>query len=191
MHTTSTTLLARVRELGDADAWGRFVRVYSPLLYSWARQMGLRHEDAVDLVQDVFAVLVQKLPTFDYDTHGRFRGWLWTVTRRRWVERRRRARLPLDPARDPAELPDADDPPDTGVGVEEAEFRAHLLRNVLPTLRGNFHASTWQAFWKHVVEGRPAAAVAAEEGVSVAAVYKAKLRVTAHLSRELGDLLNR
>lgn len=187
MHTTSTTLLARVRELGDADAWGRFVRAYSPLLYTWAKQMGLRHEDAVDLVQDVFAVLVQKLPTFDYDEHGRFRGWLWTVTRRRWVERRRRAKLPLDAARDPAELPDAD----AETGLEEIEFRAHLLRNVLPTLRGSFHDSTWQAFWKHVVEGRPAAAVAAEEGVSIASVYKAKLRVTAHLSKELGDLLNR
>jgi RNA polymerase sigma-70 factor (ECF subfamily) len=191
MHTTSTTLLARVRELDDADAWGRFVRVYSPLLYSWARQMSLRHEDAVDLVQDVFAVLVQKLPTFDYDEHGRFRGWLWTVTRRRWVERRRRARLPLDGGRNPDDLPGAAGPPDTGADVEEAEFRTHLLRNVLPTLRGNFHDSTWQAFWMHVVEGRPAAAVAAEQGLSVAAVYKAKLRVTAHLSKELGDLLNR
>ncbi len=190
MHTTSATLLVRVRELDDADAWRQFVRVYSPLLYVWAKQMGLRHDDAVDLVQDVFAVLVQKLPTFDHDKGQRFRGWLWTVTRRRWVERQRRAQLPLDTDRDPAELPAAAGATETG-SVEEREFYVHLLRNVLPTLRGNFHESTWRAFWKHVVDGRPAAAVAEEEGLSVAAVYKAKLRVTAHLSKELGDLLGR
>lgn len=191
MHTTSPTLLRRVRSLGDADAWSRFVRAYSPLLYAWTKKLGLRHEEAVDLVQDVFAVLVQKLPEFDYDEHQRFRGWLWTVTRRRWVERQRRARLPLDGGGlDPAELPDDRDGPDPGGGIEEAEFRSHLLRNVLPASRGHFHESTWRAFWKHVVEGRPAADVAAEEGLTVAAVYKAKLRVTAHLSKELGDLLN-
>jgi RNA polymerase sigma-70 factor (ECF subfamily) len=189
MHTTSATLLARVRELGDADAWAQFVRTYSPLLYAWAKHMGLRHDDAVDLVQDVFAVLVQKLPTFDHDKDRRFRGWLWTVTRRRWVERQRRAQLPLDVARDPAEIPDTEGSTETA-NIEEKEFRVHLLRNVLPALQGNFHESTWRAFWKHVVEGQPAATVAQEEGLSVAAVYKAKLRVTAHLSKELGDLLS-
>jgi RNA polymerase sigma-70 factor (ECF subfamily) len=185
MHTTSASLLARVRQLGDVDAWERFVRAYSPVLYGWAKHMGLRHDDAVDLVQDVFAVLVQKLPEFDYDAHKRFRGWLWTVTRRRWIERRRKAVLPLDPGRNPDDLPAAaEEPP-----LVEADFRAHLLRHVVPTMRGNFQESTWRAFWKHVVEGRSVAEVAAEEGLSVAAVYKAKLRVTAHLHKELADLV--
>ena len=105
MDTTSASLLERVRRLDDADAWGRFVRTYSPILYSWARRFGLSHDDAGELTQDVFAVLVQKLPEFEYNTDKQFRGWLWTVTRRRWMDRKRRAALPLDPRRDPAEVP--------------------------------------------------------------------------------------
>jgi RNA polymerase sigma-70 factor (ECF subfamily) len=186
MHTTSASLLARVRHLGDSEAWSRFVRLYSPILYGWACHMGLRHDDAVDLVQDVFAILVQKLPEFDYDSHQRFRGWLWTVTRRRWVERQRRARLPLEPGRNPDDIPEEVDP---GSTLEEKEFRAHLLRHIVPTLKDHFQESTWKAFWGHVVEGRPVAEVAAELGLSVAAVYKAKLRVTAYLNRELADLV--
>ncbi|VTT98385.1 rna polymerase sigma70 : RNA polymerase sigma factor, sigma-70 family OS=Singulisphaera acidiphila (strain ATCC BAA-1392 / DSM 18658 / VKM B-2454 / MOB10) GN=Sinac_4755 PE=4 SV=1: Sigma70_r2 [Gemmataceae bacterium] len=186
MDTTSASLLVRVRHLGDVEAWTRFVRTYSPVLHGWARHMGLQHDDAVDLVQDVFAVLVQKLPEFNYDSHKRFRGWLWTVTRRRWVERRRRAVLPLDPGRDPNDVP-APAPPVPE--LDEAEFRAYMLKHVVPTLRGNFHDSTWRAFWKHVVEGRPVAEVAGEEGLSVAAVYKAKLRVTASLQKALADLV--
>ncbi|MDY3555457.1 sigma-70 family RNA polymerase sigma factor [Gemmata sp. JC717] len=185
MHTTSVTLLARLRQTGDGDAWARFVRTYSPLLYGWARRMALAHDDAVDLVQDVFAVLVQQIPRFDYDGQQRFRGWLWTITRRRWADRKRKASLPIDPGRDPSELPAAS----ADIGFEEAEFRAHLIRHVVPTLRGNFHETTWRSFWKHVVDGRPVTEVAAEEGVTVAAVYKAKLRVTAHLQKELADLM--
>lgn len=186
MHTTSASLLARVRHLGDADAWGRFVRLYSPVLHGWACHMGLSHDDAVDLVQDVFAILVQKLPEFDYDSEKRFRGWLWTITKRRWVERQRKAVLPLEVGRDPDEIADSAELRDS---LEEREFRAHLLRHLVPSLRGNFQESTWRAFWKHVVEGKPVAEVAAEEGLSIASVYKAKLRVTAHLNKELADLV--
>jgi hypothetical protein len=41
---------------------------------------------SADLVQDVFLVLVEKLPQFDYDPSKRFRGWLWTVIRNKLRE---------------------------------------------------------------------------------------------------------
>jgi RNA polymerase sigma factor (sigma-70 family) len=185
MHTTSASLLHQLQVSGDADTWARFVRTYSPILYSWAGRMGLRHDDALDLVQEVFAVLVQKLPDFRYDAHQRFRGWLWTVTKRKWVEGRRRRALPYDPT---SVVEDAAAPA-SAFEFEEAEFREHLIRSVVPSLQGNFQDSTWRAFWRHVVDGRPVAEVADEVGVSVASVYKAKLRVLAHLHAELGDLV--
>jgi RNA polymerase sigma-70 factor (ECF subfamily) len=81
MTTTPGSLLERLRRPGDLDAWEHFVRLYTPLLHSWARhKLGLNVPDAADLVQDVFTVLVQLLPEFRYDPHKRFRGWLWTVT---------------------------------------------------------------------------------------------------------------
>lgn len=186
MQTTSPSLLQRLRVGGDADAWAQFVRTYSPILYSWVRRMGLRHDDAADLVQEVFAVLVQKLPDFRYDAHRRFRGWLWTVTKHKWIEGHRRRALPLDPASRVEEV----SAPASAPEFEEAEFRDYLIRSVVPTLRGNFHESTWQAFWRHVVDGRPVPEVAAELGLSVAVVYKAKLRVLAHLHAELADLID-
>jgi RNA polymerase sigma-70 factor (ECF subfamily) len=67
MHTTSATLLERLRQPADQEAWARFVRLYTPLPYYWARRVGLQEQDAADLVQEVFAVLFQKLPEFTYD----------------------------------------------------------------------------------------------------------------------------
>jgi RNA polymerase sigma-70 factor (ECF subfamily) len=50
MHTTSPTLLQRLRTPGPADAWARFVQLYSPLIYYWSRRTGLQEQDAADLV---------------------------------------------------------------------------------------------------------------------------------------------
>jgi RNA polymerase sigma factor (sigma-70 family) len=184
MQTTSASLLMRLRRPGEPEAWERFVRLYTPLLHGWATGLGLQHADATDLVQDVFVTLVQKLPEFEYDDHQRFRGWLWVVTRNKWREKARRAALPVEPNRPLDDLPAAD-----GGGVEEEDFRRYLLRRLLPTIRDRIPPDTWRVFHEYVVEGKPALRVAADLGVSVAVVYKTKVRVLAALHRELADLL--
>jgi DNA-directed RNA polymerase specialized sigma24 family protein len=49
---------------------------YTPLLYHWARSLGVQDSDAADLSQDVFAALHQYLPTFVYELAKSFRVWL-------------------------------------------------------------------------------------------------------------------
>mgnify|MGYP001589980010 CR=1 FL=1 len=94
MFTTSVSLLERLRQPAEQEAWTRFVQLYTPLIYGWARRVGLSPEDASDLVQDVFAALVRKLPEFVYDRTKSFRGWLRTVTLNKRRENLRRRNLP-------------------------------------------------------------------------------------------------
>ena len=42
-----------------------------------------------DLVQDMFTLLVQELPKFEYDQDKSFRAWLWTIMRRKWLDHQR------------------------------------------------------------------------------------------------------
>src|SRR2546423_12975097 len=98
MDTTSVSLLERLREPAQQDAWGRFVDLYTPLIYYWARRVGLPPEEAADLVQDVLTLLVQKLPEFQYDPQKSFRGWLRTLTLNKWRGNRRRRRPVLTQA---------------------------------------------------------------------------------------------
>jgi RNA polymerase sigma-70 factor (ECF subfamily) len=72
MHTTPITLLERLRRPNDQEAWTRFVRLYTPLLFYWGRRCGLQAQDAADLTQDVFTTLYQRLPEFRYDEHRSF-----------------------------------------------------------------------------------------------------------------------
>ncbi|MBY0526971.1 MAG: hypothetical protein K2R98_26495 [Gemmataceae bacterium] len=73
MHSTSITLLDRLRVRENRAAWDRFVDLYTPLLFHWARACGLQEGDAADLVQDVFLALLEKPPTFTYDPQRSFR----------------------------------------------------------------------------------------------------------------------
>ena len=116
MENTPPSLLERVRLSIDQQAWERFVQLYTPLLHHWARKLGVPDEDAADLIQYIFAVLVRRLPEFRYDARRRFRGWLWTITLNKWRERRRH-RLST-PQADPEQL-DALEVPDDAELVSE------------------------------------------------------------------------
>ena len=185
MYTTSLTLLEDLCHPRDDQAWSRFVRVYTPLLYRWARQTGLHEADAEDLLQEVFAHLLRKLPGFRYRSGGSFRCWLRVVVINKWRERQRRRVRELD-CRGLDEII----APDTASAFEETEFRRQLVRRGLQIIEPEFSATAWAAFQEHVVRDRDAAEVAAELGVRVGTVYAAKSRVLSRLRRELDGLLD-
>jgi RNA polymerase sigma-70 factor (ECF subfamily) len=61
---------------------------------------------------------------------------------------------------------------------------------MLEVMRAEFEPSTWKACWECVVEGRSAADVGRELGLSPGAVRAAKFRVLCRLRRELDGLLD-
>jgi RNA polymerase sigma-70 factor (ECF subfamily) len=159
------------------------VRRYTPLLWFWARRLGLQEHDVADLVQDVLIVLVQKLPEFQYQPGKSFRGWLRTVLMNKWRDRPRHgAAGPLDS--DVQLLAPMENP------VDEREYRLFVLGQALRIMSADFESTTWQACWETVVMGRPAAEVAAELGITANAVYLAKARVLGRLREELDEQLN-
>jgi RNA polymerase sigma-70 factor, ECF subfamily len=81
MFTTSGSLPEQLRRPDQEAAWARFVKLYTPLLCTWGRRLGVPRQEALDLVQDVLTVLVQKLPTFSHDRGKSFHAWLHTLTR--------------------------------------------------------------------------------------------------------------
>jgi RNA polymerase sigma-70 factor (ECF subfamily) len=187
MNTTSVSLLGRLRQPEDQEAWRRFVHLYSPLLYYWARGVKLPAADAADLVQEVLLVVVEKMPEFAYDPGRSFRGWLRTIALNKWRQRCRR--FTTAPPLEDAEL----DALAQGNGTDffaEQEYRQWLVRQALTIMQAEFEPTTWKACWEVVVEDRPAAEVAAELQVSLDVVYGAKSRVLRRLREELDGLWN-
>ncbi|MBV9125140.1 MAG: sigma-70 family RNA polymerase sigma factor [Planctomycetes bacterium] len=177
-----------MRSSADQQAWNRFVELYTPLLFHWTRLLGLQAQDAADLVQDVFLVLIRKLPEFQYDRDKSFRGWLRTVLLNKWRKDRRNPSPPPLAAASPAWSDLVS--PDNTIAFGEDEYRHYLVGQALRLMQAEFQPSTWKACWEYVVRGRPAAEVAAELGLQVGTVYAAKCRVLSRLRQELAGLLD-
>jgi RNA polymerase sigma-70 factor, ECF subfamily len=188
MTKTPASLLERLREPFEPEAWQRFVLLYTPLMFTWGRHVGLQEQDAADLVQEVFVKLVQVLPTFKYDAHkGGFRRWLRTVTLNTWRDqRKRRGDRPL-PGNEAALA--AVEAPAGREAFWEAEYSLHLVNRAMALMQADFQPATWKAFWEQVVVGRPAKEVAAELGMSPGAAYAGKFRVLDRLRQELAGML--
>jgi RNA polymerase sigma-70 factor (ECF subfamily) len=191
-QATSLTLLDRLRA-NDGDAWRVMVKLYGPLVHHWCNRGGVRGADGDDVAQEVFRAAATSLEAFRRDRTGdSFRGWLRGITRNMVLQHfRGRGRHPIAAGGTDAHLRLQSVP--AGGGGEDDEDPVEeldgLRRRALDLVRGEFEDRTWQAFWLTVVEGRSPVDIAAETGVSPAAVRMAKSRVLHRLKEAFGDVV--
>ena len=194
MSPTSATLLERLRDRADAEAWQRLVDLYSPLLSCWLRRHGLQDADVDDLVQEVLVTVARESPQFQHSGRpGAFRSWLRTILANRLREFWRGKKLrPLATGdSDFVEVLDQLQDPDSGLShLWDVEHDQHVARRMLERIEPQFTASTWKAFRRVVLEGARPETVAAELGLTVNAVFIAKSRVLQRLRQEARDLLD-
>ena len=90
MSASDRELIRSCRK-GDARAWGRVVDKYERLVYSIPLNYGLSHEDAADVTQTTFTILINSFHTLSDESP--LGSWLATVARRhtwRLLDRKRR-----------------------------------------------------------------------------------------------------
>jgi RNA polymerase sigma-70 factor (ECF subfamily) len=185
---TRPSLLVRIRDAGDREAWRQFVEVYAPLVYKFARHRGLQDADAADLTQDVLQAVAGASKRLVYDPErGTFRAWLYTVARNK-LRNALIARQRRHEGGDPSLLDEQ--PAREEVEQWEREYEQRLFDWAAEQVRGHFQQATWRAFWMTAVEGREAADAATELRLSVGAVYIAKSRVLARLRGEIQRIQN-
>ena len=189
-QATSLTLLERLRA-NDGDAWHTMVKLYGPLVHHWCVRGGIRGADGDDVAQEVFRAAATSLEAFRRDRPGdSFRGWLRGITRNMVLQHfRRGGRNPTAAGGTDAHLRLQSIAEESGDDEDPVEELDGLRRRALDLVRGEFEDRTWQAFWMTVVEGRSPVDIAADTGVSAAAVRMAKSRVLHRLKEAFGDLV--
>jgi RNA polymerase sigma-70 factor (ECF subfamily) len=194
MNTTSLSLLDRLKRAGpDAAEWHRLKDVYLPLIRSWLSGVPGLREEAEDLAQDIFVVLLRGLPSFERRRHGSFRAWLRQITANRvrahWKASRKQSHRPGEG--DGAVLLSQLEDPNSDLARQwDRDHDQHLLSKLLAAVRLDFDPKTWQAFTRFALDGLPAADVARELATSESAVVQAKFRVLKRLREEAGDLMS-
>ncbi len=189
---TRITLLNRIRDGADSDAWAEFARLYGPVIYGFSRKRGLQDADAADLVQDVLRSVARNAPKLDYDPkRGTFRGWLYTITRNKIYNFLSANKNRPKASGDSGTHEQLDNTAETRDNPEEAwelEYQRRLAAKAMERVKHEFQPNTWKAFWGTAVEGRSAAEVGSELKMSPGAVYVAKSRVTARLREEVQSI---
>ena len=185
-QVTRASLLVRIRDPQDGEAWSQFVKVYSPLVYRYARRRGLQDADAADLTQDVLRTVTRSIKRFDYDRgRGTFRGWLMSVTRTRLCDLLARRQASGSGDTKVIQLLQQQPAPQDEEEHWEREYRRCVFEWAAGQIRGEFQDSTWNAFWQTSVEGRETKEVSRSLGMTVGAVYIARSRVLARLKKQI------
>jgi RNA polymerase sigma factor (sigma-70 family) len=172
--TTRWSLLVRLADLQDQQAWTEFTEIYTPLVHRLARQRGLQDADAEDLTQEVFQALACALERQVFDPRrGSFRGWLFAIARNLAVN------YLIRQARQPRATGDTDlrhvlealeaPPPEDSV-LFEREYQRQLLQWAMNRVKREFSALAWNVFWRVGVEGQSAQEAAEAAGTTVGTV---------------------
>ncbi len=189
--TTHVSLLLRLGDANDREAWGRFVALYTPLIYRFFRRRGIQDADAADLTQEVLQVVSQQASSFSHRGYcGSFRSWLYTIARnrmRQFLAKCGRSDLATG---DSAVLRQAEGTAaaEDDARIWEQEYERRLFAWASEEVSKRVAPSTWQAFWQTAVQGQSGEQTAAALGLTPGAVYVAKSRVMARLRALIAEI---
>ncbi|MGQ0634431.1 MAG: RNA polymerase sigma factor [Planctomycetaceae bacterium] len=186
LPATRHSLLVRLADPTDREAWGEFAAIYEPAVYRLARSRGLQHADALDLVQEVLWAVAQAIERWTPDPgRARFRTWLFRVARNLAINaltRGGRLRGSGDSgiqkllASIPAELEEE-------VTLYDVEFRREAFRRAADYVRQYSDSAAWEAFWLTAVERVAVAEAATRLQTTPGAIYAARGRILARLRK--------
>lgn len=188
--TTRASLLLRLSDAQDHEAWVEFVTLYEPVVYRLLRQHGLQDVDARDVMQELFLAVSRGIQHWNPDKErGSFRGWLRRVVRNlvvNWLKSRQRrdvaggsdlhALLESLPAADSQETIEFD-----------REVRRARFQQAAQQVQGDVQPSTWRAFLETSVIGTSPTDAAKKLGMSPGAVRVATCRVLARLRTAVAE----
>ncbi len=182
---TRYSLIGRLRNPQNVEAWNEFASIYQPLIFRICRQRGLQHADATDVTQEVMARVARAIDGFDHQQKGAtFRGWLYRVTRNLVIDffRQKENRNVAGAETGLFDLLQQD-PSEQESEAFHIEFQKQIFSIAANQVRGEVKANTWQAFWRTEVENESVTSVAADLGMNAGAIYVARSRVIARLRK--------
>ena len=190
--TTRASLLLRLRDSQDHEAWVEFVSLYEPVAYRLLRRHGLQDADAREVMQELFLAVSRSIDRWEpARERGSFRGWLRRVVRNlviNWLKQRERRVIATGGSDLQAmldKLP-ADSGPETA--DFDKELRRALFQRAAEQVRREVQPATWQAFWETAIFGTSPGDSANKLGMGVGAIRVAKCRVLARLRAAVNEM---
>jgi RNA polymerase sigma-70 factor (ECF subfamily) len=191
--TTNPTLLNRLSDWRDHNAWSDFVLRYDPVIRSICRRYRLDAETTDELCQRVWFELARRMRSFRYDPGRTFRGWLRRLCQSRAIDLLRKQKADAAPSLE--DQPAALLAQDATQGFESEErataqrpLLLELAEEIQDGVRRRVDARTWQVFWDVAVLGQSVRDASEVAGISYYAAFAAQKRV-GRMLRDAGQRL--
>lgn len=193
---TRISLILRLRESDDVQAWREFAEIYAPSVFGLALRKGLQPADAEDVTQEVLFNVARAIQRFEPQRESglrtaSFRTWLSRIARNLIADYFRRKSRQRSIQAEDSWLQDAEACPSVSDRLEEdfaEEYRLATFQVAANRVQQRVNASTWQAFHRTTVEAESASNVAEELGLQIGALYVARSRVMKLLRIEVQRL---
>lgn len=188
---TRPSLLIRLKDRADHEAWHEFAELYRPVVYRLACRKGMQHADAEDLAQQVLAAVAKAIDRWKEDPRrAKFRTWLHRIAQNLIINA---------VTRGPPDLGSGDtdllwlldqQPADEGAASEllRLEFRRETFRWAARQVEAEFQPATWQSFWLTAVAGLEVDDAARQLGRTRGSVYAARSRVMKRLKEKIAEI---
>ena len=187
---TRASLLLRVRNPADQDAWHEFVEIYWPVIHRLARRKGIQSADADDIAQTVLLAVSKAIERREHDhERARFRTWLDRVAQNAILNLLTRGK----PDRGSGDselmaiLEQNSSPSGADSDLLRLEYRREIFRWAAQQIRREFQEDTWNAFWLTTVECQDCAEVARRQCKNVGSIYAARSRVMRRLQEKVAE----
>lgn len=187
---TRPSLLVRLRNPADQNAWFEFAEIYRPVITRLALRKGLQAADAENVAQNVLTSIARVIEKHEHDPQrAKFRTWLNRIAQNAILNAL--TRIKPDRGSGNTEVQSILNHVETNDGGDSdllrLERRRELFRRASQIVVDEFQPETWQAFWKTAVEGESVAAVSDELGKKPGAIYAARCRIMRRIQEVVAE----
>jgi len=186
---TRHSLLIRLRNPDDQDAWFEFAEIYRPVIVRLAIQKGLQAADAENVAQNVLVSIARVIENHEHDPkRAKFRTWLNRVAHNAILN----AITRIKPDRGSGNtefhtLLNVLESKSTDSELIRLERRRELFRWASRKIVDEFQTATWQAFWQTAIEGKSVAEVSLELDKKPGTIYAARCRIMRRLQEVVNE----
>lgn len=175
--STHMTLIGRIADADDTEAWNEFWVTYSPLILRFCQRRQLQFEDAQDVCQNAIQSMRGSLATYD-PNKGRFRYWFSQVIRREIIKHRKKQQKAGCGVGGDACFEENLDAEDLDWNEE---FNKLIVNNALARIKAEFDDQEWMVMEQVVLRGRKPRDVVSEIGCDAPSISRMKYRLIKRL----------
>jgi RNA polymerase sigma factor (sigma-70 family) len=198
IRTTRQTLIQRLKDTENDDAWKEFYDFYWQLITGWARHFGCSPTKADDVFQETMVCLLRQISSFEYDPDKRFRSYLKTIVKGRCYDLFRKESRYIAASGDNSENEQLNSSLDLlssgnseSISLEDDNiWLSSLVHQALRRVYDKVDQQTYKSFCMYVLEDYSVDEVSKRLGdLRIGTIYQQKSRMLKMLEKEFLQLL--